>query len=113
MAGVLCASRMLVRSLELQHHFRGGPVARMRLYDKLHGSITALDLFLGPDITLSDRLRAASSTTRRHESGQVAWEEFARLFELVNDSTGGGGIAALNPDVKEVRQLDIVHTTVN
>lgn len=40
----------------------------------------------------------------RHQSGQVSWEEFVRLFELIEDRTGDGGIAALNPDIKEVIQ---------
>ena len=38
----------------------------------------------------------------RHQSGQVAWEEFVKLFELIDDQTTEGGCAALNPDLKEV-----------
>eukprot|EP00903_Cladosiphon_okamuranus_P008645 g8289.t1 len=38
----------------------------------------------------------------RHHSGQVSWVEFVKLFEIADDETGGGGIAALPPDLKEV-----------
>ncbi|CAM9859349.1 unnamed protein product, partial [Ectocarpus sp. 12 AP-2014] len=38
----------------------------------------------------------------RHQSGQVSWVEFVKLFELVGDETGSGGIAALPADMKEV-----------
>jgi len=31
--------------------------------------------------------------------------EFVKLFELAGDQTGGGGIAALPPDLKEVREM--------
>lgn len=40
---------------------------------------------------------------RRHHSGQVSWVEFVKLFEIADDQTGGGGIAALPPDLKEVK----------
>ncbi|CAN0343330.1 unnamed protein product, partial [Pylaiella littoralis] len=38
----------------------------------------------------------------RHHNGHVSWTEFVQLFEIVGDQTGGGGIAALPPDIKEV-----------
>lgn len=41
----------------------------------------------------------------RHNRGQVPWVEFVKLFEIADDQTGSGGIAALRPDLKEVKTL--------
>lgn len=37
----------------------------------------------------------------RKRDGNVAWEELVGLFELIDDPEGEG-VAALNPDLKEV-----------
>lgn len=38
----------------------------------------------------------------RHQTGEVSWEEFLRLFELMDDGAEAEGAAVLNADLKEV-----------
>lgn len=71
------------------------------LSSRLQVSLRSPFLALASLLVLFCSLRIFGDSSR-HQSGQVSWVEFVKLFELVGDETGSGGIAALPADMKEV-----------